>query len=307
MAEAKNILITGASGLIGSRLTQLLLKRGDHVAHLGRASRASGIKSFVWDIKKQKIDTEAFTSVDTIIHLAGASVADKRWTKDRKKEIIESRTESTRLLFEALRGNKHSVKNFISASGTGYYGFGDAETVFTETSKPGNDFLAQVTQYWEKEADKIQDLGIRVVKIRIGIVLSEKGGALKEIAKPVKFLAGAPLGSGNQIVSWIHIDDLCGIFIKAVDDEKINGTYNAAAPLPVTNRELTKAIGAALNKPVFLPAVPASLLKLALGEMAEIVLEGNRVSPEKIVQAGYTFRFTVLEDALTDLFKNENR
>jgi uncharacterized protein (TIGR01777 family) len=307
MADAKNILITGASGLIGSRLTQLLLERGDRVAHLGRSGKPSEVKSFIWDIKKRKIDTEAFASADTIIHLAGASVADKRWTNDRKKEIIESRTESTRLLFETLRSQKHSVKNFISASGTGYYGFGDAETVFTENSKPGNDFLAQVTQHWENEADKIQDLGIRVVKIRIGIVLSEKGGALKEIAKPVKFLAGAPLGSGDQIVSWIHLDDLCSVFLKAIDDEKILGVYNAVAPHPVTNRELTKAIGVALNKPVFLPAVPAILLRLALGEMSEIVLEGNKVSAEKILQSGFTFHFTTLEKALTDLLKKETR
>jgi uncharacterized protein (TIGR01777 family) len=304
MAAPKNILITGASGLIGSRLTQTLRKRGDHVTHLGRSGKvASGAQSFIWDIKRQHVDPDALSGVDTIIHLAGAGVAEKRWTPGRKKEILESRTLSTRLLYETLRNQKHGVKNFISASGIGYYGFGDASQAFTEVSKPGFDFLAQVTRQWEDEADKISALGIRVVKIRIGIVLSEKGGALKELAKPVRWLAGSPLGSGDQIISWIHVDDLCGIFMKAIDDEGMHGAYNAVAPNPVTNRELTKSIGQALHKPVFLPAIPGALLKMLLGEMSEMVLEGNNVSPARILQTGYAFRFTTVDEALTDLFR----
>lgn len=301
MIIPKNILITGGSGLIGSRLTELLLEAGHTVAHLGRSEKSnSAVPTFQWNIKDQRLDEKAFLNADTIIHLAGASVAAKRWTKKRKREILESRTKSTRLLFDALEKTEHTIKSFISASGIAYYGV-DSRDVFTETSPAGNDFLANVTRQWEEESDRFTSLGIRVVKLRTGLVLSEKGGALKELARPVKYFIGAPLGSGDQTISWIHMDDLCGIFIKAITDESMHGTYNAVAPNPVANRGMTKTIGTVLNRPVFLPAVPAVMLRLVLGEMAGIVLNGANVSPEKIQQAGYKFKFTSLEKALHDL------
>jgi uncharacterized protein (TIGR01777 family) len=300
MSTPKNILITGGTGLIGARLTELLLQNGYSVAHLGRTGKSSSVPSFRWDIENRFLDEKAFHNVDTVIHLAGAGVAEKRWTRNRKREILESRTKSTRLLFDTLAKIQHSVNTLISISAIGYYGF-DKGDVFIEESPAGNDFLANVTRQWEEEADRITGLKIRVVKLRTGVVLSAKGGALKELAAPVKYFVGVPLGTGNQIISWIHIDDLCGIFIKALTDKSIQGVYNAVAPNPVTNREMTKAIGAILNKPVFLPAVPAPVLKLMLGEMAEIVLNGSRVSPKKIQRDGYIFKFTSLKLTLHDL------
>lgn len=299
----KSILITGASGLIGSRLTELLLQQGHRVVHLGRTGRTGKVKSYVWDVKANQLDREALIGVDTIVHLAGAGVADQRWTKERKHEILESRTKSTHLLFEELKKGNHTVKTFVSASAIGYYGFENLSEPLTEASPAGKDFLADVTRQWEEEANKIEALGIRLVKVRIGIVLSEKGGALKEMSRPIKLFAGSPLGSGNQNMSWIHLDDLCRIFMMAIDDERLRGPYNGTGPYAVTNRELTQAIAKALHKPLILPAVPAFVLKLLLGEMSDIVLQGSVVSSKKIQQTGFQFQFTTLEEALHDLLK----
>jgi uncharacterized protein len=296
-----NILITGGSGLIGSRLTELLLQRGHRVSHLGRTKHDTGIHSYTWNVEQHQIDPEALLGIDSLIHLAGAGIADKPWTSARKREILESRTNATRLLYDELKKGRHTVKAFISASAIGYYGFNDNEEICTEESNAGNDFLATVTRRWENEIDAITTLGIRVVKVRIGIVLSDKGGALKGIMRPVKLLAGAPLGSGNQYMSWIHLDDLCGIFIKAIEDQAMHGLYNGVSPTPVTNRDLTVSIAKMLRKPLILPAVPSFLLKLLLGEMADLVLRGSKVSAQKILQAGYSFKFQNINDALRDL------
>ncbi len=296
-----NILITGASGLIGSYLTNMLLKKGHVVSHLSRSKKSDGkVRSFVWDIAKQQMDDEALQGIDTIIHLAGAGVADKRWTEKRKQEILESRTQSTQFLFDVLKKRSHHVTSFISASAIGYYGFERNEEM-TELSTAGTDYLARVTQRWEAEVNKIESLNIRVVKIRIGIVLSEKGGALKEMMLPVKLFVGSPLGSGNQCLSWIHINDLCAIFCKAVEDTMMTGTYNGVGPHPVTNRAMTRAIAKVLRRPLFLPAIPGFLLKLIVGEMADIVLGGSKVSSAKIQHAGFSFQFYNLENALRDL------
>lgn len=301
MTASKNILITGASGLIGERLTQMLVSRNHRVSHLGRSKKAGNVPSFVWDITKGHLDENALTNVDAVIHLAGASVGEKRWTPNRKKEILESRTQSTKLLFKALSERKHNVKTFASASAIGFYGFDNDGVMISEQYPAGKDFLASVTRQWEEEVDKLNGLGLRTVKLRIGIVLSEKGGALKQMATPVKLFVGSPLGSGDQYVSWIHLDDVCNMFVKAVEDQSMNGAYNAVAPNPVTNRELTKAIASALNKPMMLPPVPAFALKIILGEMADIVVTGSKVSPEKMLKAGFEFRFTRVEDAVRDL------
>lgn len=300
MSNVKSVLITGASGLIGTRLTTMLKERAHWVATLGRSEGSSSGNSFTWDVGKGKIDRQAIQSVDTIIHLAGEGIADKRWTAKRKEEILQSRTKSTQLLHNVLKEGNTGVKSFISASAIGFYGT-DEEKTFKENDSSGNDFLAEVTSRWEDEVLNIAQLGIRVVIIRIGIVLSEKGGALKEIAKPVNWLVGAPLGSGDQYVSWIHINDVCGIFIKAVEEESLQGVYNAAGVSPVSNRELTRKIARVLHKPIILPAIPAWVLRLYLGEMADMVLGGSKVSSEKILKAGYQFRFVSLEKALQDL------
>lgn len=293
------ILITGASGLIGKRLTEMLTQQGHEVSHLGRTKRVGKIPSFIWDVDRGTMDEQAL-NVDAVVNLAGAGVADKRWTKKRKLEILESRTKSAALLARYLNQSQQ-VKTVVSASAIGYYGFGLDSVELTEESKPGNDFLAQVVKAWESELDKIQNK--RIVKLRIGIVLSEKGGALKEMATPIRWGVGAPLGSGKQYLSWIHIDDLCGMFIKAIEDSSLQGIYNASGPYAVTNNELTRTIATTLHKPIWLPPIPGFVLKVLVGEMADIVLNGSIVSSKKIQQTGYTFQFPSLDDALTNLLK----
>jgi len=301
---AKNILITGATGLVGSQLTELLLLKGYHVSHLGRTKQTGKVPSYIWDVDKGTIDKNAFQDVDTIIHLAGAGVADKRWTARRKKEILDSRIETTRLIFERLKKNDHQVKSFISASAIGLYGFTTGNEIFTEESKPGSDFLAKVTHQWENEVDAINSLGIRVVKLRIGIVLSDTGGALPAMAKPIRFGFGAPLGTGKQYLSWIHLHDLCAMFHQAVENNSMRGAYNAVAPGWVTNQEMTRAIATILRKPLWLPPVPAFVMRIVIGEMAVIVTNGSKISSEKIRETGFEFQFKELTTALRDLLKN---
>lgn len=299
----KRILITGASGLVGAELTANLITAGYQVVHLGRTKRLGKVPSFIWDVEKGIIEEGALQGIDTIIHLAGAGIADKPWTPRRKQEIVDSRTKSTALLYQYLKNNAHQVKSFISASAIGYYGFGGSDEVFTEESKPGSDFLAEVVKAWEHEVDKLQELNIRTVKIRIGIVLSDKGGALKEIVKPVGWGVGAPLGNGKQPMSWIHIDDLCAMFRYAVENENLIGAYNGVAPQWSSNREVTKAIAKALHRPLLLPPVPSFVMKLMLGEMANLVLLGSKVSSEKIQQTGFKFQFEDLTTAIESFYR----
>lgn len=294
------ILITGASGLVGTRLTQLLLENGHEVSHLGRSKNTGSIPSFVWDVDAGTIDPAALKGIDVVVHLAGAGIADERWTEKRKREILESRTKSTALIVKEINKGDNTVNALVSGSATGYYGMTLDSKEFTEESQPGKDFLANVVTAWEHEADQVKNK--RLVKIRTGVVLSKTDGALSEIAKPVRFGFGAPLATGKQMVSWIHLDDLCGIFMKAVEDETMQGPYNATAGA-VTNRALTKAIAKTLHKPLWLPAVPGFALKLFLGELADLVLLGNNVASNRIRQAGFTFRFDTLAKALTDLLK----
>jgi len=297
------ILITGGSGLIGTHLTKMLLDMGCQVAHMSRSKKSGQVPSFVWDVEEGTMDVASLDGIDTIIHLAGAGVADKRWSKSRKEEILQSRVKSTQLLFETLSKNPNQVKSFISASAIGYYGFGTSKEVFHEQSQFGTDFLATVTRAWEEEVDKISALRMRVAKLRIGIVLSDEGGALVEMAKPIRLGFGSPLGSGKQYLSWIHLDDLCAMFIKAVESDSMRGAYNAVSGNWVTNKEMTKTIAKILNKPLWLPNVPAFVLKIVVGEMAEIVLNGSKVSADKIKSTGFNFKYTDLNQALESLLR----
>jgi uncharacterized protein (TIGR01777 family) len=303
----KHILITGASGLIGSQLTDLLLSKGYQVSHLGRRKKTDGpVASYVWDIDKKFIESGALEGIDTIINLAGAPVAEKPWTKKRKKIILESRTNSVNLIFQELKKRKTTVNTFISASAMGYYGMLNSDHLLTESDPPGTDFLANVTKQWEQEMDKIESIGLRVVKLRISVAFSAEGGALPTMAKPVKWLVGSPLGSGKQFVSWIHVEDLCRMFLAAVEHPNMKGPYNAASSRAVTNKELIKTIAKVLRRPLILPPVPGFVLRFLLGEMADLVLKGSKLSTEKIRQTGFEFEFNDLEKCIRNLLVERN-
>jgi hypothetical protein len=297
----KKILITGGTGLVGSQLTSLLQTNGFQVSCLSRSASSDDNDVFEWDIPNQTIDARAFDDVTAIVHLAGASVADGRWTDERRKSIMDSRVNSTRLLHKYLSGLTNKPEVFVSASAIGIYGFDTEANLMQEDSPLGNDFLAEVVKAWEQEVDKIADLGIRVVKLRIGIVLAKDGGAYPKIAAPIKFGVGASLGSGRQFMSWVHIDDLCMMFHYAISSKNMTGSFNAVASNPVTNSEFTKVVAKELNRPLFLPNVPSFVLKLALGEMSNIVLGGNKVSNRKIINAGFNFQYDKLDIAIQEI------
>lgn len=306
MQAVKKVLVTGGSGMIGSHLTPLLLEKGYEVSHLGRSKRTSGVvKNFVWDPEKNTLDPEALKDIDAVVHLAGVSVADKRWNARHKREVISSRTDTARMLVERLRSLPgHRVTTLVSASGISYYGLDDpARDAFIESDPPADDFMARVTVAWEREVQTAGTLGIRTVMLRTGVVLSSKGGALEKLALPVRFFVGAPLGTGRQYVNWIHIDDLCNLYIKAIEDSSMTGAYNAVAPDPVTNIQMTKAIARSLKRPLWLPPVPGFVVKLIAGGVAEIVLRGGKISSGRIQDAGFRFKFPILKAALDDLHR----
>jgi uncharacterized protein len=297
----KKILITGGSGLVGKKITALLERKGYEVAWLSRSPEKYKQKSFAWDVDKQTIDPDALSWADGIIHLAGEGVADKRWTAERKKAILQSRIQSTLLLKHAIEKSEKKPEVFVSASAVGYYGFNTGENIMEEDGKAGNDFLAQVVMAWESEVQKIAEYGIRTVMLRIGIVLDNKGGALVEMLKPP---VAAPLGNGQQWMSWIAIDDLARMFLFAIEKGEMKGVYNAVGPNPATNAELTKAAAKKAGKFFVEIGVPGFALKIILGEMAQMVLGGNRVSAKKIRKAGFEFRYPVLEDALEKIYNS---
>lgn len=297
----KNVLISGGTGLIGSIITEEAESKGYNIAYLSRtAGEYKGYKKYKWDIRNQEIDKSSLEWADAIMHLAGAGVADKNWSTNRKKEILNSRTDSTDLLFNTIKEGDYGIQKVISASAIGYYGFGDKNHPFSEDSPPADDFLAKVCQQWEASTSKFSNLNIQNTRIRIGIVLSSKGGALKKIMQPVKFGLGAPLGSGNQVMSWIHIEDLTGLFTYFLENDQ-EGIYNGVAPNPISNAYLTKVVANKLGRPLFLPNIPSFVLKFALGEMSEIVLNGSNVSSKKVESLGFKFKFTDISEAIKDI------
>lgn len=299
------VLITGATGLIGKEIVKLCLKNAIEVNYLttskSKINNKPNYQGFYWNPKDQIIDKNCFTGVDAIIHLAGATVS-KRWTSTYKKEILSSRKETTQVLVNALRSTKHSVKQVVSASAIGVYP--DSLTnYYDETFETKNtSFLSEVVNVWEHEVDAFSQLNITVSKVRIGLVLSNKGGALLEMVKPIKFGFGAAFGSGKQWQSWVHINDLAKLFLYVLN-HKLQGVYNAVAPNPVSNQELTKTIATVLNKPLFLPNIPKFFMKLVLGDMHTLLFESQRVSSKKIEDAGFHFKFHHLQPALEDLLK----
>ncbi len=298
----QRVLITGGSGLVGQRLSELLVENKYEVAHLSRNPTKNKHQSFLWDVKKNVIDKEAIKNTDVIIHLAGASVVGKRWTKKWKQEIYDSRIQSTKILIEAIRNHNSRLSHFISASAIGFYGWDTGEKWMDENANKGDGFLAEVVADWENEVSRLDEFGVRNSIVRIGIVLSDKGAALVEMMRPIKLGMGAPLGSGKQFMSWIHIDDLCQLFIHLITTGQV-GIYNAVGPDPVTNKTFTKQLAKHLKKPLFLPNVPSLALKLMLGEMQVMLTGGNKVSSKKIEQTGFNFQYPSLHSALKNLVK----
>ena len=296
----KKVLITGGTGLIGKRLTQMLLDKGYEVAFLSRKkTNIPSVQVFEWDINKGYIEEGAVDNVHFLVHLAGSNVAEGRWTEERKKSILESRSGSIRLIARKLAEKQLKPAAFVSASGISYYGQDTGNKRNTEATPAGNDFLSHVSVEWEKAADEIAALGTRTIKLRTGIVISKDGGAIPKMALPARLGVGAPLGSGKQWISWIHLDDMCRLYIEALENENWQGAYNAVAAPPVTNEELTNAICKVLHRPRWLPNVPAFALKLVFGEMAAVVLGGNYVVNERIEnETGFNYRYGDLESAL---------
>ncbi|QRR02517.1 TIGR01777 family oxidoreductase [Dyadobacter sandarakinus] len=296
----KKVVVTGGSGLIGKRLTALLLEKGYEVAHLSRGTQpVTGVKVYQWDVARKYIDPAALEDVHYLVHLAGTNVAEGRWTEERMKYILHSRTDTLALLAETLDARGIRPAAFVSSSGTGYYGKDTGDTRLTEGDLPGADFLGQVCVAWEKAADAIRDMGVRTVKLRTGVVLSRDGGALPQIAAPARFGFGAPLGSGGQWISWIHIEDICRMYIDALENEHWEGPYNAVAGQPVTNAVLTRQICEVLHKPQWLPNVPGFLLKAALGEMSSVVLGSNYAVNHRVAgETSFQYSFPDLKAAL---------
>jgi len=295
------ILITGATGLVGQQLAKKLSADGKEVVGLSRKENLSGaIPLYEWNIEEAYIDERALQQVETIIHLAGAPIADKRWTAVRKKAIYNSRIESTKLLTNIIINNELPVNNFISASAIGIYGNRGDECLY-ENSSPEKNWLAQVCKDWEAAVDTLTEWGLRTACIRIGIVLAKNGGALSKILPPIKMRINPVLGDGEQYYSWIHIDDLVGIFKHLINQPELLGVYNAVAPNPVQFKTFVETIANTLGKKTFKPPTPKFMLDIVMGEMSQIVLDSARVSADKIMEKDYTFKYPFLEDALKDI------
>jgi uncharacterized protein (TIGR01777 family) len=299
-----NILITGATGLIGNELVKLLLSQKHSVNYLttskSKIINKPNHRGFYWNPEQGKIDENCLFNVDVIVHLAGANIA-KRWTNDYKQEIIESRTLSSELLYNLIRKTPNKIKHFVSASGTAIYPESDSEVYDETTSETEDSFLSNVVKKWEESADRFQVLGIKVCKIRTGIVLSNLGGALPEMVKPIKMGFGAAMGSGKQIQSWIHLEDLVRMYSFAIDNH-LDGIYNAVTPNPISNKQLTRVIADTLNKRLFLPNIPKFIMNFFLGEMSYLLFSSKNLSAKKIENLGFKFKFPMIETALKDLY-----
>lgn len=294
-------LIAGASGLIGARLTETLLERGVQVKVLSRGDKpVAGIDPHRWDIAAGTVDTAALDDVEVLVHLAGAGLMDQRLTDERKLELLTSRVDGLKLLREMVAAKEYPIKVLISASAEGYYE-PNADRLLVESEPAAAGFLGQFCKIWEAEALQWEQIGVRVVINRIGPVLGSRGGALPMMLPPFSKGLAPHFGDGQNALSWIHVDDMCATIIHQAENEGIRGAYNAAAPFPVTQKELNQAIAKALGRRVLAFGVPKLLPRLALGERASVLVDSRRMSVEKIVATGFTFRFPSIEAALEDL------
>jgi len=304
------VLISGGTGLIGSRLTHHLIERGYDIIILtqqkNRLAENSKITYSYWNVEKEIIDKKAVLSADHIVHLAGAGVMDHKWTTDYKKKILESRTKSAELIVNCLKENEHHVKTFVSASAIGYYGADEKilerKDGFIESDLPSQDFLGETCLLWEASVEPVTALGTRLVKLRTGIVLSKKGGALKEFKKPLRFGIATVFGNGKQIVSWVHIDDLCRMYCEAMENKYLHGSYNAVAPEPVSQKELILLLANKMRNKFFTAVhIPVFILKLFLGKRSIEILKSATVSDRKIKATGFTFLYPSIESALNEV------
>jgi uncharacterized protein len=296
----KNVLISGGSGFIGSALTKVLVSRGYSVGILSRNNKINtkDISYYKWDVDKQFIDEEAIDKADYIIHLAGENIAAKRWTSKRKMAIIDSREKSAKLIYSVLKKNNKKLDAFISASAIGIYGAVNGPEICTEETALSFDFLGSACQKWENSIDFIENMRIRTVKIRTGLVLGKDDGFLSKLVPIFKLRLGSALGSGTQYMPWIHVDDLCAIYLEAMTNDTMNGPYNAAINDETTNAVFSKTLAKIFGYSIWLPNVPAFLLKLVMGEMSKIVLTGRRVASDKIEKTNFHFQYKNLEAAL---------
>jgi uncharacterized protein (TIGR01777 family) len=306
------VLITGGTGFIGKNLTKALLEKGYQVIILSRHAAndqppTTNLSYAQWDINKQTIDKEAIMKADYIIHLAGAGIADKRWTQKRKQEIVDSRRKGGELLVKALKENSNHVKAFFSSSGIGWYG-PDPQIPnprpFTEDDPAGNDFLATTCVQWEKSVEPVTKSGKRLVIFRTGIVLGKDGDALKEFLRPLHFGVAAILGNGKQVISWIQIDDLVQLYITAIENEKISGIYNAVAPNHISNKEFTLQLARIKRGKFFIPVyVPSFVVKVVAGGVSVEALKSATVSCDKVIYAGFDFLYPTIAEALKKSLK----
>ncbi|MFN5478262.1 MAG: TIGR01777 family oxidoreductase [Sphingobacteriales bacterium] len=313
------VLITGGTGMIGTALSKILADNGFNVIIVSRNPLETAAKHDYkarelyfrdtgkvyysrWDIDKQYIDPAALAEADYIVHLAGAGVAEKRWTESRKREILESRVRSSEFIVKALKENPNKVRAVVSSSAIGWYG-ADNGKPFVETDPHSHDFLGETCSAWEKSISGVTELGKRLVILRTGIVMSNEGGALAEFRKPMRTGVATILGSGNQVISWIHVEDLCRLYMHAIDEKEMSGVYNAVAPNPATNRELTNILAQHVtNGRAITMKVPEFALKLALGEMSMEVLKSATVSSAKVQSTGFQFIYPRLERAIESLY-----
>jgi len=297
----QHVLIAGGTGLIGTRLSEMLVAAGYRVSHLSRRAQPNGTyPTYQWDVERGTIDEAALEEADVVINLAGAGIADKPWTPARKQLIIDSRVKSSSLLKAAMQKSGNPPKLFILGAAVGYYGDRGNE-LLQEESPAGAGFMPQSCIAWEKPAEEIAASGIRTVILRMGIVLSTRGGALEKILQPLRFFLGVYFGNGRQWYSWIHIDDLCRMYIHAIENVHLQGVYNAVGPHPAGNKSLVQALAAAYGRPALILQAPAFVMRLALGEMAAAILDSTKVSSQKITATGFRCEYPTLLHAVKDL------
>jgi uncharacterized protein (TIGR01777 family) len=302
-SKNSSVLISGGSGLIGRYLTVSLIAAGYKVSHLSRnTDDQKSARIFKWDPEKRTIDPAAFEGIDFVINLAGANIGEKRWSKKRKEEIRKSRVDSTKFLHDVVIDKGIRLKAFISASAVGIYGSVTSDKIYSENDLPSTDFLATTCMLWEEAAELFERSGIRTVKIRTAVVLEKSDSALSKLMRPGQFGFLIQTGNGHQYMPWIHIDDLCNIYLKAIEDSEIRGPYNAVAPQHVTHKDFMHVLARVMKVPVIF-SVPDFIIRAALGEMSDVILKGSRVSSEKIIIKGNRFRFNKLEDALNNVIR----